>query len=60
MRKNQLRQEANIYLHANRQGPYCDRLHRRFVIHKVINDLFSIKDIPPKWHADVKKMHTLS
>lgn len=51
MRKNQLRQEANIYLHTNRQGPYRHRLHRRFVIHKVINDLFAIKDIPPKWHA---------
>ena len=51
MRKNQLRQEANIYLHTNRRGPYRHRLHRRFVIHKVINDLFVIKDIPPKWHA---------
>ena len=51
MRKSQLRESADTYLGLSRQGAYCTRLYRRHVIHKMINDLFAIGDVPPKWYA---------
>jgi len=51
MRKSELRQTAVHYLDFNRQGPYRSRVHRRHVIHKMIESLFAIRDVPPLWHA---------
>ena len=51
MRKSQLRQVANTYLSFSRQGAYRTRLYRHHVIHKMINDLFAIGAVPPKWYA---------
>ena len=51
MRKSQLRQVADTYLGLSRQGAYRTRLNRRHVIHKMINDLFAIGEVPPKWYA---------
>ena len=41
----------NTICFDNRRGPYRTRLHSRYVIHKMIDSLFAIGDVPPKWHA---------
>lgn len=51
MRKNELRRGAAHYLRSDRTGPYRNRAFRHHVIHKVINDLFVLGTVPPKWHA---------
>lgn len=51
MRKSELRRTADNHLDSNRRGPYRTRLHSRYVIHKMIDSLFAIGDVPPKWHA---------
>lgn len=51
MRKSQLRRTADNHLDSNRRSPYRTRLHCRYVIHKMIDSLFVIGDVPPKWHA---------
>ena len=51
MRKSQLRQCANKYLSEDNRGSYRDKMYRRFVIQKVVDDLFTISHVPPKWHA---------
>lgn len=51
MRTNQLRHYANRYLNEDNRGSYRDKMYRLFVIHKVVNDLFAIGKVPPKWHA---------
>ena len=56
MRKNQLRQSAKRYLNEDNRGSYRDKNHRHFVIQKVVDDLFKIGDVPPKWHA-LNKTH---
>jgi NADH:ubiquinone oxidoreductase subunit len=48
MRKSLLRQEANLYL-SSRQGSFRARKYRRYVIFKMINDLFAIGKVPPHW-----------
>ena len=50
MRKQSLRQEANLYL-SNRQGSPRESKHRRYVILKMINDLFTTGELPPHWKA---------
>ena len=50
MRKHSLRHEANIYL-SNRQGSPRERKYRRYVILKMINDLFTTGELPPHWYA---------
>ena len=51
MRKNTLRKTANQYLKMNRTGEFRDKKQREHVLHKLIHDLFLIKNIPPKWEA---------
>lgn len=51
MRISSLRQAANIQIKGDRRGKYQDRKHRQFVIQKMINDLYAIKQVPPSWQA---------
>jgi len=51
MRKNSLRQVANRLLKMDRRGKSKDRKHRGYVIHKMIEDLYTIQKIPPSWKA---------
>lgn len=51
MRTNQLRQSANRYLKEDNRGSYRDKIYRRFVVQKVVDDLFAIGNVPAKWHA---------
>ncbi|KTC94711.1 phage integrase N-terminal domain-containing protein [Legionella erythra] len=46
MRKYSLRQAANRYLKTENRGSYRDKKHRAFVIHKMIDGLFIIDNIP--------------
>ena len=56
MRKQSLRQTANRYLKTDNHGSFKDKKQRAFIIHKMINDLFLIGDIPHGWHF-LKKHH---
>ena len=49
MRKYSLRQTANRYLKTDNRGSFKDKKHRAFVIHKVIDDLFIIGNVPAAW-----------
>ena len=51
MRKKSLRQTANRYLITDRQGCIKERKRRAYVIHKLIDDLFTVGDVPPTWQA---------
>ena len=51
MRKYSLRQTANRYLKTDNRGNFRNKKHRSFVIHKVIDDLFIIGNIPSSWKA---------
>ena len=51
MRINSLRQAANRYLKSDRRGKYVVRKHHAFVIHKMIDDLFVIGQVPVSWQA---------
>ncbi|STX50758.1 putative integrase [Legionella busanensis] len=47
MRTQLLRQFANQQIKFDRQGKYLYRKHRAYVIRKMIDDLFSIRQVPP-------------
>ena len=49
MRKNSLRQTANRYLHTDNRGSHQDKKQRTYVIHKMIDDLFTLGKVPEKW-----------
>ncbi len=49
MRKQTLRQTVNQYLADNRSGCERDKNHRRHVLHKLINDLYIIGQVPTTW-----------
>ncbi|MDI1353245.1 MAG: phage integrase N-terminal domain-containing protein [bacterium] len=51
MRKQSLRQTANRYLQTDNRGSFKDKQHRAFVIHKLIDDLFIIGEVPPSWNG---------
>lgn len=51
MRKNTLRKTAHQYLKMNRTGSIKEKKQREHVIHKLINDLFIIKNVPLDWQA---------
>lgn len=51
MRKQSLRQTANRYLKTDNRGSFKDKKHRAFVIHKMIDDLFMVGDVPSSWHT---------
>ncbi len=56
MRKNALRQTANRYLKTDNRGNARHKKHRAFVIHKMINDLFVIGNVPLSWQS-LKTLH---
>lgn len=56
MRLHSLRQTANRYLKMDRRGSFRDKQHRAFVIHKLIDDLFALGDVPPSWRS-LKPLH---
>lgn len=56
MRKQSLRQTASRYLQTDIRGSFKDKKHCAFVIHKMIDDLFIIGDVPQSWHV-LKKYH---
>lgn len=56
MRKYSLRQTANRYLKMDNRGSFKDKKHRAFVIHKMIDDLFLIGQVPQSWKA-LEKHH---
>lgn len=49
MRKYSLRQTANQYLKLGNQGSYKIKKQRAYVIRKMIDDLYSIGDVPSSW-----------
>lgn len=51
MRTQSLRQFANRQIKMDRQGKYLYRKHRAYVIHKMIDDLFVIRQVPPSWQV---------
>lgn len=59
MRKNELRRFANNQLNNDNHGSHRTRQFRRFVIQRVIDDLFKLKQCPAKWHA-VTQDHILA
>ncbi|PJD91330.1 MAG: integrase [Legionella sp.] len=56
MRKYALRQTANRYLKTDNRGNVRNKKHRTFVIHKMINDLFVIGNVPSSWQS-LKALH---
>ncbi|MCH9763360.1 MAG: hypothetical protein K0U24_03900 [Gammaproteobacteria bacterium] len=51
MRKKSLRQTANHYIQNNRSGCLRDKKQRRYIIYKLIDDLFYLGDAPSTWEA---------
>ncbi|WP_131783790.1 phage integrase N-terminal domain-containing protein [Legionella gresilensis] len=51
MRKYNLRQTANQYLKLASQGSYKERKQQAYVIRKMIDDLYTVGDVPPSWNA---------
>ncbi|CDZ77213.1 hypothetical protein BN59_01495 [Legionella massiliensis] len=51
MRTQSLREFANREIKMDRQGKYLYRKHRAYVIRKMIDDLFVIRQVPPTWQA---------
>ncbi len=49
MRKYSLRQTANQYLKLGNQGSYKVKKQRAYVIRKMIDDLYTIGDVPSSW-----------
>lgn len=49
MQTKSLRQAATHYLQNNRTGSLPDKKQRRYVIHKLIDDLFYLGDVPATW-----------
>lgn len=56
MRKQSLRQTANRYLNTDNRGSFKERKRRSYVIHKMIDDLFIVGDVPPQWQS-IKTVH---
>lgn len=51
MRKHSLRQMANRFLQTDNTGSPLERQHRNYIIHKMIEDLFIIGDVPARWET---------
>lgn len=51
MQKKSLRRAANYYLQNNRTGSLRNKKQRCHVIHKFIDDLFYLGDVPSTWDA---------
>lgn len=51
MRKYSLRQTANQYLKLSNQGSYEIKKQRAYVIRKIIDDLYTIGDVPSSWKS---------
>lgn len=51
MRKNSLRKTANRYLKTDNRGSFKEKRYRAFVIHKMIDDLFTVGEMPASWQS---------
>ncbi|QBR84700.1 integrase [Legionella israelensis] len=51
MRKQTLRQTANRYFKLDNRGSFKSKKQRAHVIHKMIDDLYIIGDVPSSWQA---------
>lgn len=51
MRKQTLRHTANRYFKLDNRGSFKNKKQRAYVIHKMIDDLYIIGDVPSSWHA---------
>ncbi|MDF1646225.1 MAG: hypothetical protein P1U61_04480 [Legionellaceae bacterium] len=51
MRKKSLRKTANHYIQNNNSGCLRDKRQRRYIIYKLIDDLFYLGDAPSTWEA---------
>ncbi|CZP77983.1 Phage integrase%2C N-terminal [Legionella pneumophila] len=56
MRKQSLRQTANRFLNSDNRGCFKERKRRSYVIHKMIDDLFIVGDVPLRWQV-LKPVH---
>ncbi|WP_058452808.1 phage integrase N-terminal domain-containing protein [Legionella maceachernii] len=56
MRRYSLRQTANRYFQLDNRGSYQEKKKRAYVIHKMIDDLFRIGNVPTSWQA-IKSEH---
>lgn len=60
MRKQSLRQTANRYFQTDNRGNSRDKKQRYYVIHKMIDDLFTIGEVPPNWyHLNIVQLQQL-
>lgn len=55
-RKKTLIDTVNQYMNDDNQGAWKQRQLRRFVIDKIITDLYALCAVPPTWHA-LTKLH---
>jgi len=51
MQKKSLRQTANHYIQNNNSGCLRDKKQRRYIIYKLIDDLFYLGNAPSNWDA---------
>ena len=60
MRKYSLRQTTNRYLKTDNRGSFRNKKHRAVIIHKVVDDLFIIGNVPASWKTlRTEHMHEL-
>ena len=50
-RKSTLIDTVNQYMNYDNQGAYKQRQLRRFVLTKIINALYALREVPPTWYA---------
>lgn len=60
MQKKSLRQTANHYIQNNNSSCLRDKKQRRYIIYKLIDDLFYLRDAPETWEElPPKQFHKL-
>lgn len=53
---NSLRQQAVLLMKANKDGAYKERKRRAFVLEKMLNELYALKQTPASWQ-DLETQH---
>lgn len=53
---NSLRQQAVLLMKANKDGTYKERKRRAFVLEKMLNELYALKQTPASWQ-DLETQH---
>ena len=53
---NSLRQQAVLLMKANKDGTYKERKRRAFVLEKILNELYALKQTPASWQ-DLETQH---